>query len=81
MGDRESLALAEAMLALGVRRFRCGELEVEFHDSTLIQRAVAAATRPSDEEPEEAYLHGVKRDRAKDQQDSETLGLLLRSAG
>ena len=73
----EPLALAEAMLALGVKRFKLGELEVEFHDSA-VQRSFEKQA-PEDKSPEDAYLVELLKQEKKKSDVSAQMDVLFRS--
>ncbi len=65
------------MLALGVKRFTCNGVEVEFHDA-----AVAQALSPQAEpEPYDEVSEARKRDKADQDHAEEQVKLLFRGMG
>ncbi len=73
----ESVALTAQMLALGVKRFKTTDIEVEFHDSAVAQ----ALTPQVPEEPFDAIAESRARDKREAEDQASDLDLLFRSVG
>lgn len=81
MGDRDAVALAKAMLALGVRRFVSEGLEVEFHDAAIGRALTTEQETFAEVDPEEAYRVARRDEDVAARDAGGDLDLLFRSAG
>ena len=75
----EQVALAEALLALGVKRFVSDGFEVEFHDAA-VGRAMLQSETPS-EDPFDAAEAARHAKRAEEEAKHRELEVLFRGVG